>query len=61
MPSASERDTLPKPSANADAGEGSPGIRERQLIWKQNSSGAIADYNAMIGSIGVPLAQFRKF
>ncbi|SDF00305.1 type II toxin-antitoxin system CcdA family antitoxin [Limimaricola pyoseonensis] len=35
--------------------------RERARRWREENAGAIADYNAMIETAGVPLARFRKF
>jgi len=34
---------------------------ERFKLWRQQNALAIADYNAMIQTIGIPLAAFRNF
>ena len=33
----------------------------RARLWKEANAGAIDDYNAMIETGGVPLADYRKF
>ena len=61
MASGFDFDTPPEPSASTDDGVKAPSREERQLIWRQGNDGAIADYNLMIATSGLPLAQFRKF
>lgn len=54
-------DSPPEPSASTEPGEKAPNREERQLIWRQDNSRAIADYNSMIATSGLQLGQFRKF
>lgn len=43
-------------------GDGGTDVRaDRFTLWREQNAQAIADYNLMIKTIGVPLAEFRKF
>lgn len=61
MASGFDIDTPPEPSASTVDGVKAPSREEQQLIWRQDNAWAISDYNLMIATSGLPLAQFRKF